>query len=198
MGEDINLKRKKIRREIRIINILLLAIIIILAFYSVINYSSLKQYVSFFLKDYGLLSLFIIVFIFEFFPQVMSPDYSLLLAIGLGMNTYNAVVVTMIASIIAGITAFLIGYHYGFATIAPFFKQKDIDKTLRFWDRHGKWFVLAAGVIPLPIPYFPLVFGALRMELKEFLLWGVIPRALCFILTGIVGYYGINGFFGLI
>lgn len=186
-----------IRKEIRIINIVIFTIIILIAAYSILNYSILKNYIISFLNNYGLLSLFIIVFVFEFFPQVMSPDYSLLLAIGLGMDVYNAIIIAMIASVIAGVSAFLIGYHYGFATIAPFFRQKDLDKTLKFWDAHGKWFVLAAGVIPLPIPYFPLIFGALRMELKEFLLWGVIPRMLCFIPTGIIGYYGINGIMNL-
>ena len=133
----------------------------------------------------------------EFLPQVISPDYSLLLAIGLGINIPYAVIVTMVASIIGSISSFLIGYHYGFDTIAPFFKKETLNKTLKFWNRHSKWFVLASGTLPLPIPYVPLIFGALRMKKIDFLIWGIIPRALGFILTGIAGYYGIVGLLSL-
>lgn len=188
-GERIS--RDKIGKEIRIISLIVIVIIFIIGIYAVYNYDHTEEYMTSVLQNYGLISLFIIVFGLEFLPQVISPDYSLLLAIGLGINVPYAVLVTMIASMVGSAFAFLIGYHYGFDTIAPFFKKETLSKTLKFWDKHSRWFVLASGTIPLPIPYVPLIFGALRMKKTDFVIWGIIPRALGFILTGIVGHYGI-------
>jgi membrane protein YqaA with SNARE-associated domain len=186
----VRVSREKIRKEIRIIILSIVLFIFVIGIYAVYNYENTEEYMTSSLENYGLISLFIIVFVLEFLPQVISPDYSLLLSIGLGMNVYHAVLITMIASIIGSTFAFLVGYHYGFDTIAPFFKKETINKTLKFWEKHSRWFVLASGTIPLPIPYVPLIFGALRMKKIDFVVWGIIPRALGFILTGIVGHYG--------
>jgi membrane protein YqaA with SNARE-associated domain len=195
MGDYEELKKQKIGKEIRIISLIIVSLIFIWGIYLAINYEETEHYIEDNIQNYGMLALFIFVFIIELLPQVLSPDFSLIWAIGLGMDAYLAVIVTIIASIIGSISAFLIGYHYGFHTIAPFFKQKTVEETLRFWHKYGKWFVLAAGTIPLPIPYYPLFFGALRMKKMEFVLWGIIPRSIGFIVTGLLSYYWFNGFF---
>lgn len=188
------MKKEKIRKEIRIASIILLMFIVTVSIFLVWNYEETRQYMANNIVNYGLLSIFIFVLVIEFLPQLLSPDFILLWGIGFGINVYSAVIVTMVASAIGSLMSFLLGYHYGFHTIAPFFKEKTVDKTVKFWNKHGKWFVLAAGTLPLPIPYFPLLFGALRMQKMQFILWGIIPRTLGFIATGIVGYYGFNGF----
>jgi len=198
MGEELDLRRKKIRKEIRIASIILLMIIIMVSIYLIWNYEKTSEYMTNNIINYGLIAIFIFVLIIEFLPQLLSPDFILLWGIGFGVNIYSAVLVTMVASIIGSMTAFLIGYHYGFHAIAPFFKEKTVNRTVKFWNKHGKWFVLAAGTLPLPIPYFPLIFGALRMNKLQFILWGIIPRTLGFIATGLLGYYGIYGILSLI
>lgn len=198
MNDYEELRKQKIGKEIRILSLIIVSIIFLWGIYLAFTYENTHEHMASYIQNYGLIAIFIFVFLIEFLPQILSPDYGLIWAIGLGVDAYSSVVVTMIASILGSITAFMIGYHYGFHTIAPLFKRKTIEKTLKFWDKHGKWFVLAAGTVPLPIPYFPLIFGALRMDKIEFILWGVIPRTLGFILTGFFSYYGFNGFFGLI
>ncbi len=192
------MEKERIRKEIRVMSIALLAIIVIISIYFVWNYGETRQYMANNIINYGLLALFVFVLLIEFLPQLLSPDFVLLWGISLGINVYSAVIVTMVASIIGSMVAFLVGYHYGFHAIAPFFKEKTVNKTVKFWNKYGKWFVIAAGTIPLPIPYFPLIFGALRMKKRQFILWGIIPRTLGFIATGIVGYYGFNGLLNLV
>lgn len=192
------MEREKIRKEIRIASVILLMIVVIISIYLVWNYDETSEYMAKNIINYGLLAIFGFVLIIEFLPQLLSPDFVLLWGMSFGLNIYSVVIVTMIASIIGSMTAFLIGYHYGFHAIAPFFKEKTVNKTVNFWNKHGKWFVLAAGTLPLPIPYFPLIFGALRMSKMQFILWGVIPRTLGFIATGILGYYGLYAILSLI
>jgi len=187
---------KKVEKSIKFFDVAIISLMILASIYLILNYDKLMSSASAEIQYYGLWALFGFTFLFEFLPQVISPDYSLLLAIGLGINIYWVVIVTIVASAIGSWWAFIIGYHYGFRAIAPLFGEKQIDGVLRFWGKYGKWFVLAAGIIPLPIPYIPVIFGALRMRKRDFILWGIIPRAIGFIATGIVGYYWLNWLIG--
>ncbi len=188
------LPKEKIGKFMRIFNLFIVFIIFIIGLYAFMNYVETVEYFSKNIGNYGLSFLFISVFLLDFLPQVISPDFTLLLALGIGMNIYSAVIITIVASSLGSALAFLVGYHYGFKTIAPLFKQEDLDKTLKFWGKHGKWFVLASATLPIPIPYFPLIFGALRMKKSVFIIWGIIPRAIGFIVTGALSYLWINGF----
>lgn len=174
---------------VAIFDIAIISLMLAATVYTIFNYEDMMNLASVDIQYYGLWALFLLVFLFEFLPQIISPDYTLLLSIGLGINIYSAVIVTIIASTVGSWLAFMVGYHCGFGVIAPFFTEDKLNKILKFWRKHGKWFVLAAGTIPLPVPYIPIVFGALRMRKKDFILWGLIPRAIGFIATGIVGYY---------
>jgi len=185
---DVN-KSKRIRRTVKTFDLLIVLFVVIAGIYLVFHHDKIQGYATNDIQYYGFWALFIFTFLFEFLPQIISPDYSLLLAIGMGINIPLAVFVTIIASSIGSWLAFIIGYHYGFKIIAPFFEEKKLDKIVGFWNKRGKWFVLAAGTVPLPVPYIPVVFGALRMRKRDFIFWGIIPRAIGFIATGIVGYF---------
>lgn len=192
-------KRERIifRRDVKIFDIIIISLMIAGSIYLILNYEKAASNAIAGIGYYGLWALFIFTFLFETIPQFISPDYILFFAIGLGINIYQAVAVTIIASTLCSWLAFLIGYHYGFGVVAPLFNEKQLDKILRFWNKHGKWFVILSATIPLPVPYIPVIFGAFRMRKKDFILWGIIPRAIGFIATGIVGHYWLNWIIGL-
>jgi membrane-associated protein len=179
----------RFRRGIKIFDIIIISLIVAASIYLTLNYNNITTYAISDMRYYGLWALFVFTFLFEFLPQLISPDYLLLLAFGLGINVYSAVLITIIASMLGSWLAFLIGYHYGFGVVAPLFEENQLKKILKFWKKHGKWFVFFSGTVPLPIPYIPVVFGALRMRKRDFILWGIIPRAIGFIVTGVVAYY---------
>lgn len=179
------IKAKNIRR----FDVIIILFIFGLSAFLIANYKQVNDFAIGDIEYYGLWALFAVTFLFEFFPQFISPDYSLIFSIALGINVYSAVIVTIIASSIGSWLAFIIGYNHGFRFVAQFFSEKKLTKMIGFWRKYGKWFVLASGTIPLPVPYIPLIFGALKMKKKDFILWGIIPRAIGFIATGIVAYF---------
>lgn len=185
------------KRDVKIFDVVVISLIVAASIYCLINYKEIMSYAFEDITYDGLWALFIFTFLFEFLPQAISPDYLLLLAMVAGINIYSAVLITIIASSIGSGLAFIIGYHYGFRVVAPFFNKKKLDKMLKVWNKHGKWFVLVSATIPLPVPYIPVIFGALRMKKIDFILWGIIPRAIGFIVTGIVGYLWFSGIIGL-
>ncbi len=186
----VKINPQKIKKEIHVIEIILIGIIFVLGLIVIFNYQAVKQIVIDNLLSYGFLAIFILVFLFEFLPQVLSPDYVVLASISVGLNIYLIVLYAIMGSIIGSLLGYYIGYRHGFKLVSAMIKKESLDRVLRGWDKHGKWFVLVSATAPLPVPYFPLVFGALRMSLKDFLLWGVLPRALGLIVTGWIGYYG--------
>lgn len=190
--------KRNLKRGIKIFDVIIISLMLAGSIYLILNYEKTATNAIAGIGYYGLSALFIFTFLFEIIPQFISPDYILLFSIGLGINTYQAVFVTLVASVLGSWLAFLIGYHYGFGAISPLFSEKKLNRILRFWCKHGKWYVLLSGTIPLPIPFIPVIFGALRMSKRDFLLWGIVPRAIGFIATGIVGYYWLGWIINLL
>ncbi len=65
-----------------------------------------------------------------------------------------------------------------------------MQKVLSLWDRKGAIIVIISAMTPLP--YVPLIFGALGLRRKAFLFYGMIPRAITILLLGIMLKLGIS------
>lgn len=191
MVNTLKKRKNSLRTRIEIFDWIVLGIFILLTIYFLFNYETLKNYLANDVQGYGILALFVIVFLLELLPQILSPDYPLMLAIAGGANIFSATLATMAASLIGSLLGFFIGHRYGFKFVDLVTNDKTLKKITSFWDKHGKIFVLASAVLPLPIPYYPVIFGALGMKLKSFVLWGVIPRIIGFIATALLAYYGV-------
>jgi membrane protein YqaA with SNARE-associated domain len=184
-------KIERIKKEIKIFEIVFLLIIILISFASIFFYSDLKGLIQRDINGYGFYGLFGTIFLLEFLPQVISPDYPTLLAILSGFNVYLCVLVAMVASFFGSLFAFFVGRNKGIRFVYKILKEEDYKKVILFWKKYGHWYVLSSAILPLPIPYFPILFGALNMKFRNFLFWGLIPRIFGFVLTGLFGYYGL-------
>ena len=85
------------------------------------------------------------------------------------------------AVIIGGLLGFWLGKKYGFRMVCAMAKKESIQTILRFKDKYGNFFMFLSAFSPLP--YFPIIFGAVLVEKKDFIVYGLIPRAL-FIIAG--------------
>jgi membrane protein YqaA with SNARE-associated domain len=137
------------------------------------------------------MGLFVSVVFLELVPQFLSPYLSLLVSIP-SLGVERAVIISVLASILGCILGFEIGRKYGFKFICPFFEEKTLKKILNFWGKYGKWFVLAAAFTPLPDA--PLIYGAFGMSRRDFIIYGVITKAISFIFIGYAAYYGFFNF----
>mgnify|MGYP000957820189 CR=1 FL=1 len=53
--------------------------------------------------------------------------------------------------------------------------KKTLDKAIGFMNVYGKVAILVAAIFPLP--YVPMIIGALGVNPRNFSLFGLLPRA---------------------
>lgn len=180
----------KLKRRMQIIDVILALIIVGFMIFSLINYNNLKQQMTQEVEISGLVGVFILTFFLEFIPQIMNPILGVLAALTAQINVHFVVLTAVIASFMGSVLGFWIGKKYGSKYVYALFERKTILKIHNFWEKYGKWFVLVSAVTP--VPYVPMIFGALHMKWKDFALYGLLPRILNFAVPGYAFYYGIS------
>lgn len=160
-------------------------------FYAAYNYSYIKTEINENVESAGLRSLFAITFLLELIPNYVSPHLSLISALLLNLNPFMASFTIILSSTISSMLGFEFGRKYGKHFVSETLGKKRVKRIEeRINLKGGKSTVLLAAITP--VPYIPLVIGSLLMGRKNFIIWGVIPRQLSYVITGIVFALFIN------
>jgi undecaprenyl-diphosphatase len=183
---------KTLKRDIKVLDILIFIILIALVILSLVGYNYFKQEAGRGIITYGYIGLFFLTIFFEFIPQLISPFFSLIVGIIVGLNADFVILLTILGSAIGSILGFLFGRKWGKSSLYAFLNSEKITKSINFWKKYGKFYVFLSAISPLP--YWPIVFGAFDMNKREFILFGMIPRILGLLIVG----YGVDfGFLSL-
>ena len=176
------------RRKVEIIDLIIALVLVGFAIISLLNYNQINAGVMKGVGQYGFMGLSVIIIILEIIPSMLNPVLATWTAILSGYSLWPVLLVSVISSMFGSIIGFYLGKKYGIRYICFLIEEKTYDKVTRFWKKYGKLFVFISSFTPLP--YIPLVFGSLRMNWKDFILWGVIPRILNFVVFGYLFYAG--------
>ena len=155
------------------------------------------------IANYGTLTyvfLFLIVFAetgFVFTPFL--PGDSLIFAAGAfaALGSFNVVfllVMFWLAAFLGDTANYWIGHFFGQKIIDnPKFpiNQKHVDKTQKFYDKHGGKTIFLARFIPIVRTFAPFVAGIGKMEYKKFILFNATGG-----LTWVGGFTLLGYFFG--
>ncbi|MCU0642172.1 MAG: VTT domain-containing protein [archaeon] len=139
------------------------------------------------LAAYGFVGLFALVFVLELIPQYFSPFMVSISALLFGLDPFAVCLVSVVASSVSSLTAFRIGRKLSTRFVEDIVnggkkKEKNNSHNLtgRIINGWGRWIVLATALTPLP--YFSMLFGAMRMKPDNFYLFGMVPRVAGYVL----------------
>ena len=144
----------------------------------------LKIEINSIISAYGLLGIVLMVFILDFFPQYLSSYLVLISGLVFGLNPIITCMFVIIASSSSAILAYKLGKKSSKRFIKNIIEQRDYEKMSEGINKWGKWIVFASAITP--IPYFPILFGALGFDQRKFYFYGLLPRALGFIAVTIL------------
>jgi len=194
MSDQIERKRlnSKYKRNIQIIDVIIVLILVGFAIYSLLNYDSLRTEVEESIHTTGLIGLFLMTFFIEAVPQILNPVFGVSVAIISGINVHTSILVALISCIMGSYLGFWFGKNYGDKYVLIIFEEETLIKVLNFWRKYGKTFTFISAISPLP--YFPLLFGSLKMSYKDFFKYGIIPRIIGIALLSYAFKYGIWNF----
>jgi undecaprenyl-diphosphatase len=176
---------RKTRLIFGIIGILLMILLI----YSVVNYGilhkTINDEVNFYIQKYGLIAVFILVFLLEISPQpFVSGLVPLASGMAVGIPDHSILVIAVTSVVVASFSAYTFGYIYGEYVTSRLISKEKYDEYVDLVKKHGNF---ALAVIAFtPIPYFPSLVGAFKMDLKDFFIFGIFFRILHFLVFGYI------------
>lgn len=174
------------KKSIGIISVLISLIVIALMIYGLINAKEISNEVSSQIQDYGIPALFFIALILDLIPQIISPVAAMVLAVVMGINIYLAIIATILGSTIGSTIGYWIGRKYMFDAVNAIASKKSVDRLTNLTNRYGKVAVPLAAISP--VPYLPVLLGAMNFTKKNFIIYGLIPRALSIIILSSITY----------
>jgi len=154
---------------LKIISVFFALILILLFVVSIFYQSALIGFFQAKMKTYGFSSLFIASFILESVPQYVAPQLLVFVAAFLKFPFFETVLFLYLGSLSGSIISFEIGKQWKKQILSGFFNKNRQIKTHDFMGNRGKWWVLLTSISPLP--YLPLVFGALNLSRKKFIIY---------------------------
>jgi len=166
---------KKNRNKIILISFVL--IMVGIALLITFNLDYFEGMISSFVQKYGLVAIFIFIFILDMLFQPIGPEVPVLIGVLFGLNVFLVILFSIIASGIASFINFYVGKGYLFSKLRQS-GYEDYSRHLRFFKKYGKWGVFVASIGPVPWVPFCWMAGSFKMKLRQFVFYGVIPRFL--------------------
>lgn len=126
------------------------------------------------------------------------PGDSLLFAAGAiaaagSLNVLELSILLVVAAILGDTVNYHIGKYIGPKVFSKgssrFFKREYLDRTQRFFDRHGGKAIILARFVPIIRTFAPFLAGVGRMNYAYFLAYNVIGAIAWVFLLVFAGYY---------
>ncbi|MEK6888494.1 MAG: VTT domain-containing protein [Nanoarchaeota archaeon] len=155
---------------------------------SIMFASFLRFEVDKYIETYGSLAVFIASFLLEFVPQYISGHVAMISAHIFGADILVNLFSVLTGAVLGSSLGFAVGQYYGLDLINKVFNEKRIERIKSLLNQEGKWFVLISAISPLP--YIPMIFGALHLSKSNFLIYGIFPRIASYIVVAFALYYG--------
>jgi len=178
------MKKEEKRRTVKVIGLVISILIIMFFVYSIVYFNDLKESFTS-MSNENWFVLFLVSAFLEGFPQLFSPAV-ILTSIILAKSSPHLIILSVtLGSYIGSMAGFLIGYHYTEKALEYFVDTKKLKaskKTRHFLNKYGNLGLTIIAVTP--IPYFPIVFGTMKMNKMDFMIFGAIPKALSYVAYG--------------
>jgi membrane-associated protein len=152
-------------------------------------------------SNYGLLTYAILFFIifaetgFVFTPFL--PGDSLLFAAGAiaaigNLNIFVIWLILVIAAVLGDTVNYWIGHSFGRKILSkniPLIKEEYIERTNKFYEKHGGKTIILARFVPIVRTFAPFVAGIGQMHYSKFLSYNVIGGILWITIFSFAGYF---------
>jgi membrane protein YqaA with SNARE-associated domain len=183
-------KKKLVLAIIKSLVLLITVLAIASVFYGTIFYNQIKESMVISASNFGSQIFFSIGFLLELIPQYITPYLAILIAAITGKDIWLACFAVMAGGIVGSTVGFFLGKKYGYEAFEDWFGKDKIGRVKKGLNHSGKWFVTLSAMSP--IPYVPILYGSLEMSWNKFIIYGVIPRAMSYIVITLMALISIK------
>lgn len=155
-----------------------LLVFLVVGFYITFNLEYFEEMMNSFINEFGLIGILIFSFFADLFEQPLGPEIPASAGVLLGLNFVLVIVFSVIGSYIGSLINFYIGRKYLSSKVGDIEEKKISKKHYRLFDKYGKLALTLAAISPIPWVAFCWLAGIFKMNLRQFFIWGLIPRFL--------------------
>jgi len=167
--------KNKLKSTIIIAVLLGLMIGIVLLVYFNLDY--LNDVVKNYVKKYGLIGILVLGFFSDLLEQPIGPEVSASLGVLFGLNLVLVVIFSVIGSYIGSTVNYFIGKKYLSSEVKQAFDNGDYKRWHKLFYKYGGLALALAAISPIPWVAFCWLAGSFKMKFRQFVLYGLIPRA---------------------
>ncbi len=183
---------KKLKSKGLIIILLLVLVGVILLVYFNLDY--FNEVISNYVIKYGLIGVLILSFFADLLEQPIGPEVPASLGVLFGLNLVLVLVFSVIGSYIGSLINYFIGKKYLSFEVKQAFEKGNYKKYHKIFYKYGNLALALAAISPIPWVAFCWLAGSFKMKIRQFVLYGLIPRAVR-ILTIVLFVLYLSAFF---
>lgn len=161
----------------RVILLLLILIVIVASALVEINHSFIVNFIGGYIAAYGLSITLLVCFFGEIIDQPFGADVLAVLGVSFGLNSYLVYGFAVLGCWSASLFNFYIGRRYLSRTISQSCSTERYGNYCRLYKKYGK-IAIAFSALVFPYIIMTWVSGALGLRLGDFILYGLLARAL--------------------
>ncbi len=161
------------------------------------------DYLTEFVIAYGrwvYLLIFLVIFSetgFVIFPFLPGDGFVLAVGVVAGatgqLNIWIAIFLMIGAAFLGNVVNYHIGRYFGTKILeggkVRFIKQKHLDQTHEFFEKHGQKAVILSRFLPIFRTFIPFVAGISKMSRPKFISYTLIGGIAWVLIFGLLGYY---------
>ncbi len=142
----------------------------------IIFHTTIKDFFGNLLLTYGFIGLFFSVWALDTLIQPISPDILVLGSTIGGASVWTVILIAGLASVVAGITGYLIGYKLGSERFEEWFGKKHLVKGEELFKKYGVWGIVIGAFSPIPYSSICWAAGVYKMNFNIFVITSLLTR----------------------
>lgn len=171
-------------KNLKNVSIFISFVLILIFFVSIFTKDYIGSFITNNIQIYGIIFIILITAFLEIIPQFIAPHLILINSQIIGFSIFFSVLAVIIGALTGALIGFYLGKRYGIDFVNSIYSKKEIRSLKEKIDKYGKWVILIAALSP--VPYIPIIFGSVDMDWKTFIIFGIIPRMLGILMTGLL------------
>jgi membrane protein YqaA with SNARE-associated domain len=169
--------RIKVRKNKIFLSIFLVFVLILFILVYAFS-SSIEIFVQEKLSFYGYPLVFIFSFLSDLLMQPFGPEIPGSFAVLTGFDFWLIILFVLLGSYCASFLGFYFGREILFEKVQGACTTSKYFNYCRFFNKYGKLALFISSVSPLPWVFFVWLSGSFRMRIRDFVLFGIVPRSI--------------------
>jgi membrane protein YqaA with SNARE-associated domain len=154
--------------------------VLVIAFFIFVlnNLSSFNNLVEKTVGAFGVFAVFLFSLLSDTLVQPIGPEVSATLGVAFGLNAYLVFLFSILGSLVGGLISFYVGRRFLLEKFEVSCSVKDHRRYCGLFEKYGKLSLAIAAITPLPYVLFVWMAGAFNLNVKDYLLYGFLPRVI--------------------